>query len=81
MGLLAAGLAHDLNNMLGGIVATAELLSMRTAVHEDARDLDAIVDQAVKASELVRQILAFSRQDMLNPVRVALGEMLDRLVF
>jgi two-component system cell cycle sensor histidine kinase/response regulator CckA len=79
VGLLAAGLAHDLNNMLGGIVATAELLSMRMAVHEDARDLDAIVDQAVKASELVRQILAFSRQDMLNPVRGALAGMLDRL--
>lgn len=79
VGLLAAGLAHDLNNMLGGIVATAELLSMRAVAHEDARDLDAIVDQAVKASELVRQILAFSRQDLLNPVTTELGEALDRL--
>ncbi len=79
VGLLAAGLAHDLNNMLGGIVATAELLSMRAVVHEDARDLDAIVDQAVKASELVRQILAFSRQDLLNPVTAELGEAVERL--
>lgn len=65
--------------MLGGIVATAELLAMRMAAHADARDLDAIVDQAVKASELVRQILAFSRQDLLNPVQAALAAMLDRL--
>ncbi len=79
VGLLAAGLAHDLNNMLGGIVATAELLSMRAVAREDARDIDAIVDQAVKASELVRQILAFSRQDLLNPVTAELGEALDRL--
>jgi two-component system cell cycle sensor histidine kinase/response regulator CckA len=79
VGLLAAGLAHDLNNMLGGIVATAELLSMRAARNEDARDLDAIVDQAVKASELVRQILAFSRQDLLTPVTAELGEALSRL--
>jgi two-component system, cell cycle sensor histidine kinase and response regulator CckA len=79
VGLLAAGLAHDLNNMLGGIVATAELLSMRAVAHEDARDLDAIVDQAVKASELVRQILSFSRQDLLNPVTAELGELLERL--
>ena len=79
VGLLAAGLAHDLNNMLGGIVATAELLSMRAVANEDARDLDAIVDQAVKASELVRQILAFSRQDLLNPVTAELGESLERL--
>jgi two-component system, cell cycle sensor histidine kinase and response regulator CckA len=76
---LAAGLAHDLNNMLGGIVATAELLSMRAVERQDARDLDAIVDQAVKASELVRQILAFSRQDLLNPVTAELGELLARL--
>jgi two-component system cell cycle sensor histidine kinase/response regulator CckA len=79
IGLLAAGLAHDLNNMLGGIVATAELLSMRAVAREDARDIDAIVDQAVKASELVRQILAFSRQDLLNPVTADLGQALERL--
>jgi two-component system cell cycle sensor histidine kinase/response regulator CckA len=79
VGLLAAGLAHDLNNMLGGIVATAELLSMRTLAREDARDLDAIVDQAVRASELVRQILAFSRQDLLTPVTAELGDSLGRL--
>lgn len=79
VGLLAAGLAHDLNNMLGGIVATAELLSMRAGAREDARDLDAIVEQAVRASELVRQILAFSRQDLLKPVTAELGESLERL--
>ena len=79
VGLLAAGLAHDLNNMLGGIVATAELLAMRTRGRADVRDLDAIVDQAVKASELVRQILAFSRQDLLTPVTAELGEALRGL--
>ncbi|MGL6044452.1 MAG: sensor histidine kinase, partial [Sandaracinobacteroides sp.] len=76
VGLLAAGLAHDLNNMLGGIVATAELLSARGPRRaSDARDLDAIVDQAVKASGLVRQILAFSRQDLLQPVTADLAQM------
>lgn len=79
VGLLAAGLAHDLNNMLGGIVATAELLAARGKMaRDDARDLGAIADQAVKASELVRQILAFSRQDMLNPEVAGLAAMLQR---
>lgn len=69
VGLLAAGLAHDLNNMLGGIVATAELLAARRQRGgEDQRDLQAIVDQAVRASGLIRQVLAFSRQEMLKPV-------------
>ncbi len=87
VGLLAAGLAHDLNNMLGGIVATAELLAARRQRGgEDQRDLQAIVDQAVRASGLIRQVLAFSRQEMLKPVSVdiaglpgSLGPMLSAL--
>ena len=79
VGLLAAGLAHDLNNMLGGIVATAELLQDRARDPGDSRDLSAIVDQAVKASGLVRQILAFSRQDLLNPVPGEVGDLLRRM--
>ncbi|MCG2842473.1 response regulator [Sandaracinobacter sp. RS1-74] len=79
VGLLAAGLAHDLNNMLGGIVATAELLQLRGAMGgEDARDLSAIIDQAGRASGLIRQILAFSRQDILLPVTAPLDGLLDR---
>lgn len=80
VGLLAAGLAHDLNNMLGGIVATAELVQDRVSRNgEDRRDLQAIIEQAVKASGLVRQILAFSRQDMLNPVMGDLARMLEAI--
>lgn len=80
VGLLAAGLAHDLNNMLGGIVATAELLSARLPQRgEEARDVEAIIDQAVKASRLIRQILSFSRQDLLHSVTADLGAMLDQL--
>ncbi len=80
VGTLAAGIAHDLNNMLGGIVATAELLAARGMLaREDERDLGAIADQAVKASELVRQILSFSRQDVLNPETATLGTLLGRI--
>lgn len=69
--MLAAGLAHDLNNMLGGIVATAELLAARRQRGgEDQQDLRAIVDQAIRASGLIRQLLAFSRQEMLKPVSI-----------
>lgn len=79
MGLLAAGLAHDLNNMLGGIVATAELLQLRGGRGaDDSRDLEAIAAQAVKASALVRQILAFSRQDMLNPETAGMAALVLR---
>ena len=79
VGLLAAGLAHDLNNMLGGIVATAELMQVRGGVlGEDASDLRAIVEQAGRASGLIRKILAFSRQDLLVPTIAPLDDLLDR---
>jgi two-component system cell cycle sensor histidine kinase/response regulator CckA len=66
--------------MLGGIVATAELLSARLPRRgEDARDVEAIIEQAVKASRLIRQILAFSRQDLLRPAVADLGGLVAAL--
>jgi two-component system cell cycle sensor histidine kinase/response regulator CckA len=80
VGTLAAGLAHDLNSMLGGIVATAELVAGRMpAGSDEVRDLHAIIAQAGRAGELVRQILAFSRQEMLNPERLRLAELVRGL--
>jgi two-component system cell cycle sensor histidine kinase/response regulator CckA len=80
VGTLAAGLAHDLNSMLGGIMATAELVAGRMPPGStEARDLDAIVAQAGRAGELVRQILAFSRQEILHPERFLLGDMVKAL--
>lgn len=80
VGLLAAGLAHDLNNMLGAIVATAELVAGRQPpASADARDLAAITDQAAQAAALIRQILAFSRQEILRPAATSFGEILASL--
>ncbi|MFN3591220.1 MAG: sensor histidine kinase, partial [Thermaurantiacus sp.] len=80
VGQLAAGLAHDLNTMLGGIVATAELLAEQAAPgSQQAEDLSAIVGQASRAAELIRQLLAFSRQEMLRPSPVRLGEIVSRM--
>lgn len=80
VGLLAAGLAHDLNNILGGIVTTAELLALRRARDaEDQTDLSTIIGLSQRASTMVRQILAFSRQEMLSPATLDLEETFTRL--
>ncbi len=73
VGLLAAGLAHDLNNMLAAIITTIELVAERSANEDDRLDLQSAVDQAARASQLIRQLLAFSRQETLNPVVVDLS--------
>ncbi|MGQ5701963.1 response regulator [Sandaracinobacteroides sp. A072] len=81
VGLFAAALAHDLNNMLAGILAIAELLEARADPGSaDARDLAAIIDQAGRAGRLLGQVLAFARQDVLRPVSADLAAMVQALL-
>lgn len=81
VGLLAAGLSHDLNNILAGIATTAELVAMRHQDnHEDRVDLAAIAELSERASALVRQILAFSRQETLVPKTISLSEVTGALL-
>ena len=63
IGTLAGGIAHDFNNILGAILGYAEI------AQEDCRsgsvnpsDLDQVIQAGNRARELVKQILAFSRQ-------------------
>lgn len=80
VGLLAAGLAHDLNTMLGGILATAELMSARLPPDDElAADLGEIIGQAERAGALIRKLLAFSRQETLHPCRLDLAALLGRM--
>ena len=63
IGTLAGGIAHDFNNILTSILGFADLLSKRLAAEpEPLRDVEQITQAAKRASDLVRQILTFSRQ-------------------
>lgn len=61
IGTLAAGVAHNLNNMLVPIVMGAELLKLPAVPQENERIIDNIETSARRAAELVRQLLAFGR--------------------
>jgi PAS domain S-box-containing protein len=64
IGQLAGGIAHDFNNILGCIVGYTELASMEPSVNERAREnLEEVLKASLRAKELVRQILTFSRQE------------------
>ncbi len=79
VGLLAAGLAHDLNTMLGGILATADLMTARLPADSELNDdLALITAQAERMGALIRQLLAFSRQEVLKPARVELAGFVTR---
>ncbi|MCX7643094.1 MAG: response regulator, partial [Armatimonadetes bacterium] len=63
IGELAAGLAHDFNNILSSIVGGAELLSMREDLHPDVQEfLNTVITQGERSATLIRKILDFSKR-------------------
>ena len=68
VGRLAGGLAHDFNNVLGVIIGHSEIAQERLgAGHVVSRNISQIKKAADRAAALIRQLLAFSRQQLLYP--------------
>jgi PAS domain S-box-containing protein len=66
--LLAGGIAHDFNNMLSVILGHAQLLTEESGAETPAgRRVKGISDAALRAASLTRQLLAFSRRQVLQP--------------
>jgi len=79
VGRLAGGVAHDFNNVLTVIMASCSLVRERAGGDAELlEDLDAIEQGARSASDLVRQLLAFSRRQLLEPRDVDINELLGK---
>ena len=76
VGRLAGGVAHDLNNLLMVIKSYAELANLRLSGEDhDTRARLAEIDRAAdRAADLIRQLLAFGRQQVLNPEVVSVND-------
>ena len=78
VGRLAGGIAHDFNNVLTAIFGYADLLTEEFPAGSPARqDLEEIRKAATRASALTRQLLAFSRQQVLAPVVLSVNDLVD----
>jgi len=62
VGQLAGGVAHEINNPLGGILAFAQLMSQDERSESDRESLRLIADAAVRAKRIVESLLRFSRR-------------------
>ncbi|MEO8090089.1 MAG: response regulator [Gemmatimonadales bacterium] len=77
VGQLASGVAHDFNNLLTVILGCAELVALDTAVTpHHAEDLGEIIKAALRARGLTQQLLAFSRQQVLQAAPLDLNKLI-----
>ncbi|MBO6826173.1 MAG: PAS domain S-box protein, partial [Sneathiella sp.] len=80
VGQLAGGIAHDFNNLLTAMIGFCDLLLLRHQVGDQSySDISQIKQNANRAAGLVRQLLAFSRQQTLRPKVTDLTEVLAEL--
>jgi signal transduction histidine kinase len=81
IGQLAGGIAHDFNNILQVILGRSDLLAAELpAGTSTAASLREIRQAAERAAALTRQLLAFSRRQVLQPEDLDLNQVIDRLL-
>jgi two-component system NtrC family sensor kinase len=82
VGQLAGGVAHEINNPLGGILAFAQLMGREDRPPEDLENLRLIQDAAMRAKRIVESLLRFSRrprEEEKGPVD--LGQVVEDALF
>jgi two-component system, cell cycle sensor histidine kinase and response regulator CckA len=80
VGQLAGGVAHDFNNILTAVIGYCDLMLLRhTPGDSDFDDINQIRQNANRAANLVRQLLAFSRQQTLRPQLVQVSDIVGEL--
>jgi len=84
VGRLAGGIAHDFNNLLTIITGYTDLALSRSSIPLEIRgDIERIDNASSRAASLVRQLLAFSRKQVLQPRTIDLNTIvlnLDKLL-
>jgi len=80
VGQLAGGIAHDFNNLLTAMIGFSDLLLLRHQPGDQSfADIMQIKQNAIRAGNLVRQLLAFSRQQTLQPKVLNVTDILAEL--
>jgi two-component system, cell cycle sensor histidine kinase and response regulator CckA len=80
VGRLAGGIAHDFNNMMGVVIGYSEIAMERLeSAHPAQKCLLEIRKAGERASTLTRQLLAFSRQQLLEPRTLNLNSVINNM--
>jgi len=79
VGTLAGGFAHDMNNVLGGILALAEMLR-EDVPPQYQQDFDGIIESTQRGAELTRNLLGFARRGKYRRDHVELGAVVESMI-
>ena len=81
LGQLAGGIAHDFNNLLGGILGCADLLRKGAGTPTERDNyVDMIIETSHRATELVRQLLAFARPAPTKRLPINVHDLIDNVI-
>lgn len=79
LGQLAAGVAHELNNPLTGVLTYSSFLLKRTKDNPELQnDLNVIVRETKRSREIVKELLDFARQSTPKKVKSDINQIIDR---
>ena len=79
LGELSAGVAHEINNPLNGVINFAQLLKDEPVERNnfERQMIDGIIDEGGRIAEIVRGLLTFARHDENEPRQINLAEMIN----
>jgi signal transduction histidine kinase len=80
VGRLVAGIAHEINNPLTGVLTFSHLLKEKLENHEDLKDIDIILQETTRVRDIVKGLLDFARQSPSTKESININEIIQQLL-